>query len=221
MEDLAAIRLERLTAYMQQNQMVQPDGTPSPSALSEISGRKVNYCNDLLKGNKSFGARVARALEKELSLTRYYLDGVDGLDAQATFVRRIHQRLSAGEGHAIYHDAEESWLAFQPHFLRKVGVSEKNAAIFDVSGRSMEPVLHDGAVVLINMNTRYDTIINGKYYAFIHDGKCLVKTLFKQKDGTLQAHSENPDKEIYPDFLIDGKHSFELLGMVLWEGRTI
>lgn len=51
-------------------------------------------------------------------------------------VRRINQRLSAGSGHSVYHDEQDRWLAFQPSFLRKVGVSADNAAIFDVSGHS-------------------------------------------------------------------------------------
>ncbi len=137
-------------------------------------------------------------------------------------VRRIHQRLSAGHGHAVYHEAKESWLAFQHQFLRKIGVSEKNAAIFDVSGPSMEPELHDGAVVLINMNVRYDAILDGKHYAFICGDECLVKTLYKMPGGTVRAMSQNPDKEEFPDKLIDpSKERFELLGLVLWEGRTI
>lgn len=166
------------------------------------------------------------SIARALGLNPDYLETGEGErlaaeDWPAAKVRRIHQRLSAGRGHAVYYDASESWLAFQPTFLKKMGVSEKSAAIFDVSGQSMVPELHDGSVVLINMNVRNDTIIDGKHYAFILDDECLVKTLYKLKDGSIKAVSQNPDKETYPDITLDGKQKFELLGMVLWEGRTI
>lgn len=143
-------------------------------------------------------------------------------DSEPARVKRIHQRLSAGRGHAVYYETKESWLAFQPAFLRKVGVSAHNAAIFDIDGRSMEPELHDGAVVLITMSNRHDTIIDGKHYAFIRGDDCLVKTLYKMPDGTIKAVSQNPDKDEFPDFIIHPEtERFEMLGRVLWEGRVL
>lgn len=225
MKATSQTRRARLVQWMMAHEdMRQPDGSPSPTALHRATGKPVSYCNDLLKNeDKAFGEKAARSIEAALGMNEYYLDGIEppsDVD-QPELVRRIHQRLSAGKGHAVYHDSRESWLAFQPSFLRKVGVSQKSAAIFDVSGQSMVPELHDGAVVLINMNVRNDTIIDGKHYAFILDDDCLVKTLYKLKDGSIKAVSQNPDKETYPDITIDGKQKFELLGMVLWEGRTI
>ncbi|MEJ3621070.1 hypothetical protein [Brachymonas wangyanguii] len=82
MDNLAQIRLRRLTEYMIEHKMVQDDGKPSPTALAVATGRKTNYCNDLLKGgSKPFGARVARALERELELPAYHLDGVSQNDS--------------------------------------------------------------------------------------------------------------------------------------------
>lgn len=223
MKATAKTRRARLIQWMQGHGMTQNDGSPSPTALSAATGKRVNYCNDLLRSEeKTFGEKAARSIESSLGMNDYYLDGVDPVDVeQPEFVRRIHQKLSAGSGHAVYHDAKESWLAFQASFLSKIGVSKKSAAIFDVAGVSMLPELHDGSVVLINMNVRHDTIIDGKHYAFILGDECLVKTLYKMPDGTIKAVSQNPDKDLFPDIIINGDKKIELLGMVVWEGRVV
>lgn len=223
MNALAQTRRTRLIAYMLEHGMTQPDDTPSPTALANATGKRANYCNDLLRdAEKPFGEKVARSIEAALGMHDGYLDGAPEPAAESpAMIKRIHQKLSAGRGHPVYHDADQTLLAFQRQFLRKIGVSERSAAIFDISGRSMEPLLHDGAVGLINMNVDRSTLIDGKPYAFICADECMVKTLFKRADGTLLAHSENPDKETYPDFVIDGNGGFQLLGRVMWEGRVV
>lgn len=206
----------RIELHMSQQQLADKAGVRQ-STIGNIEAGSRKNPRDLLA--------IARALQVHPDWLKSGIGEKElpSDDYQPDFVRRIHQRLSAGSGHAAFYDAKESWLAFQPKFLQSVGVSPKNAAIFDVSGRSMEPELHDGAVVLINMNARYESIIDGKHYAFIHDDECKVKTLYKLKDGSIRAVSQNPDKEMFPDFIIpNNKHEkLEILGLVLWEGRTV
>jgi hypothetical protein len=45
--------------------------------LAELIGRKATQTSDMLRGEKSFGEKIARDIEAKLGLRRYYLDGQD------------------------------------------------------------------------------------------------------------------------------------------------
>lgn len=73
----AQLRLELLRKLCKERGWTQRgnDHEPSPSELGRHIDRKPNYCNDLLKGTRSFGADIARYIEDKLSLPRFYFDG--------------------------------------------------------------------------------------------------------------------------------------------------
>ncbi len=139
-------------------------------------------------------------------------------DEDFALVERADVAVSAGHGCLIFHEGRKSGLSFRRDFLRAQGVSEANAVVVDVKGRSMEPTITDGAVLLINRAAK--EVINGKVYAFRADGELLVKRLHR-RDGQLIAVSDNPDRGEYPDRVLDPNEDFDMIGRALWMGARI
>ncbi|MGH6627632.1 MAG: S24 family peptidase [Burkholderiaceae bacterium] len=134
-------------------------------------------------------------------------------------VQHANVAVSAGHGAVVYEDGRKSSLSFRRDYLRGQGVSEKNAVVVDVKGHSMEPLIDDGSVLLVNRAHRQ--ITSGLVYAFRLDGELFVKKLFKVEDGYL-AQSENPDKDEYPDMPINAKTGdFEMIGRAIWMGKKL
>lgn len=218
---ISEIRRENLNAYCVKRGWVSQK-TPnrgSPSELSRVLGKSSSFWSDLLRNHKkSFGATLAREIEDKLSLPRYSLDGEEEL-SDFLPIKMLSLEVSAGGGRYASELTEEiGELQFRRTFLRNVGVSQTNAAIIRVIGSSMEPTLHDGAVLLIN---RSDTEPRqGFIYAFCYGDDLLVKRFFKE-NGQWKAVSDNPDRVDYPDIPIDGNSSVKLLGRVIWMGIKV
>lgn len=135
-------------------------------------------------------------------------------------VRRVDVAVSAGHGALVMEEFSKSALTFRRSFLQEVGVTPSSAVIVSVKGRSMEPTIRDGAVLLVSTSAK--TVINGEIYAFRQDGQLFVKRLHRQADGTLLAVSDNPDREAYPDMqIVDRNQDFEIIGRALWMGATL
>jgi transcriptional regulator with XRE-family HTH domain len=136
-----------------------------------------------------------------------------------TTVARARVAFSAGHGAIIYDEARKSSLSFRRDFLRKLGVSENSAVVIDVEGRSMEPTIDDGAVLLVNR--AYVQVTDNLIYAFRRDGELFVKRLFRDGEG-FRAVSDNPDKSVYPDMLVGPKvPDVEMIGRAMWMGKKL
>lgn len=139
-------------------------------------------------------------------------------DEEFALVERADVAVSAGHGHVVFHEGRKSGLSFRRDFLRAQGVNEANAVVVDVKGRSMEPSIPDGAVLLVNRAAK--EIVNGRIYAFRSDGELLVKRLHV-RGGQVIAVSDNPDRDEYPDRVIDPARDFEIIGRALWMGSRL
>ena len=104
---------------------------------------------------------------------------------------------------------------FSRAFIRSRHVSEHNLKCFKVHGDSMEPVLWDGDVILVDCS--YQPILDGRVYTFIYAGDLRVKRLFKRMDGSILIRSDNPDKAAFPDELVTGDNlnRLRLIGRVI------
>jgi len=135
-------------------------------------------------------------------------------------VRRVDVSVSAGHGALVVEEYSKSALTFRRSFLQEIGVTPSSAVIVTVKGRSMEPTIRDGAVLLVSTSAK--TVINGEVYAFRGDGQLYVKRLHRQSDASLLAISDNPDREAYPDMHIAAyDQDFEIIGRALWMGARL
>lgn len=162
-------------------------------AFAKVLGREV----------ADFSPRLAAEIAAGLSVVQAPTD-------EFTRIRRAAVAFSQGHGRVVYDEGQKAPLSFRRDYLRRIGVTDRAAVVVDAEGHSNEPVISDGAVLLVNCADK--KIRDGRFYAFRWADELFVKRLYQARDGTIKAVSENQDRTAYPDMLIDGKGDFELIG---------
>lgn len=105
-----------------------------------------------------------------------------------------------------HHGYSRKWLA-------KKGFHAPALVRISGNGRSMEPTIFDGDVVLVN--TAEKKVTDGRVYAFLVGDVLRIKRLFRQMDGKIRAVSDNPDKQTYPDEFLTPDHMPEMIGRIV------
>lgn len=94
-----------------------------------------------------------------------------------------------------------------PHYL----------AVIEASGESMMNTIENGELMIVNtLDVEPKT---SKIYLICLDEKLFVKRLIYTPDGWIMR-SDNPDKSLYPDFVLspDKFTSLDIQGRVVWRG---
>ncbi|MDZ5625767.1 S24 family peptidase [Achromobacter xylosoxidans] len=130
-------------------------------------------------------------------------------------------RLAAGDG--IENDSElaTGMIQFRSSFLRSVGADKGRGRVVYAKGDSMEPVIRDGAALLVvpNESLTLRDLAAGGVYAINYDGKMIVKTVTKERlSGRWVARSFNPS---YADIPLENGHPVRVLGQVVWAGARL
>ncbi len=178
------------------------------------------------EGEKRYNLPALKKLAEVLDLEFYFgpirdvgpacVALVDGADYTA--VPRYDAELAAGGGVDNDHQDEViETLAFRRDWLKRLGVSPANACLVKVRGDSMEPLLHDRDMVLIDRGRR--AVRSGKIYALIEGGDARVKRLERPDDQTLVLRSDNPSHPL--EFRRGADlEAISILGQVVWSGHT-
>lgn len=162
-----------------------------------------------------FSPRLAREIgkmaerEKAGSLTNFTL-----IDRY----RDAHH--AAGPGDNIDDEGETDQIAFLDDWIRSKGWHSKSLRAAPARGRSMEPRIQDGDLLLID--TAAKDIQNGRAYAIRDSSGRRVKRLFLDVDGGLHIRSDNPAPEFAPEVVPAGKlEHVEIIGRVVWIGGSV
>ncbi|WP_454676649.1 LexA family transcriptional regulator [Achromobacter marplatensis] len=132
-------------------------------------------------------------------------------------IRRLDVRVSAGHGEVVLSEDEKSRLSFRADFLRSSGATPQHTVSVSVRGDSMEPLIPDGATILVNRGAT--SIINGKIYAFRQHDEVKVKRLYKGNGGFI-ARSENA--AVYSDLHLSFEDpAIEIIGRAFWVGFKV
>lgn len=199
-------------------------------------GRQDNSAFQALRRGSSPGMDKLAALSDALGLELYF-----GLPRET--VPSIHDRLEIGDyariplhevdlaaGGGRENGREEviDHLAFRRDWLKKIGLSPANGRLARVRGDSMEPVLRDGDLVLIDISRRSIPARARKpgkppradLYAVLDGDVARVKRIEHSSPGRLVLHSDNP---LYPPEVRDGSNADDLgiIGKVMWWGHTV
>lgn len=130
-------------------------------------------------------------------------------------------RLAAGDGIENHDETQTGVVQFRRSFLRDVGADSRKSLVVYAKGDSMEPVIRDGAALLVvpNESLTLHDVATGGVYAINYDGKMIVKTVAKDKlTGRWVARSFNP---AYPDIPLENGHPARVLGQVVWAGARL
>lgn len=130
-------------------------------------------------------------------------------------------RLAAGDGIENQTEHQTGVIQFRHSFLKEVGADKGRGRVVYAKGDSMEPVIRDGAALLVvpNENLTLQDVASGGVYAINYDGKMLVKTVARDKlTGRWVARSFNPS---YADIPLENGHPVRVLGQIVWAGARL
>lgn len=130
-------------------------------------------------------------------------------------------RLAAGEPIENHAEEQTGMIQFRKSFLKSVGADNGKARVVYAKGNSMEPIIRDGAALLVvpNESLTLRDLAAGGVYAINYDGKMIVKTVTKERlSGRWVARSFNPS---YADIPLENGHPVRVLGQVVWAGARL
>lgn len=130
-------------------------------------------------------------------------------------------RAAAGGGALIEAEEVKDFLAFKQHWIRDVlRVNPNDLRLIYVDGDSMEPTLHHGDIILVNIGN-HSVVRDGVYVVRIGMA-VMVKRLQILPGDKLKVKSDN--SEVYESFMIDLAKVGEdvtIIGRVVWAGRGL
>lgn len=172
--------------------------------LSDRSGVEVGTIS-ALENRDSSRSQFVSAIARGLGMSVEELEGEGSGSPPPTLpgenrlpIRRAMFKISAGvSGYEIEYDHNES----EPIFMARRWFKENHyrpdkLLAIRVSGRSMEPSLYDGDLVIVNMEDV--SMKDGQVFAANYEGELVIKRL-KRESGYWHLASDNPDKIRFPD----------------------
>lgn len=224
----ARLGAERRRMGLSQEAFGKLGGSSKPSQVRYESGDR-SPDGDYLSAIAKHGADVLYILTGERSAAS--LPGPSILDMQGSLgmpdfapVPILDAAVAAGGGAENADEPVIAHLAFRRDWLRRIGVSPTAAVIARARGRSMEPTIHDGDMVLIDRGASTlparprdaSDQRPARIYALRDDGGARVKRLDLAAPGVLALMSDNPDHP--PEFRPVSE--VQIIGRVVWWGHT-
>ena len=121
-------------------------------------------------------------------------------------VRRL--QTAAGSGAQELDESKKSWVYFRQNWLLRHGLVADRCSIIKVMGKSMEPTLPDGCVILLNHDQRRRR--TGRIFVIRKSDGLVVKRVGKDEAGDWLLVSDHPAWE--PEPWSDAK----VIGEVRW-----
>jgi len=146
---------------------------------------------------------------------RHFQDGEEDF----VLIPRYEVAASAGGGAVIHSEQIVDYLSFKTDWIRNgLGLSEKQLALINVKGDSMEPTLSNEDLILVDLRTR--GVEDNSVYVLQFNGVLLVKRLQRKFDGSVVVISDNT---IYAPETIskDMVEALNVVGRVVWCGRRM
>lgn len=131
-------------------------------------------------------------------------------------VPRVTAVAGAGESFEVS-SMIAGYYAFRLDFLRASGIPKDKAVTMFVRGDSMDPVIKDGDMILIDQSDFEPR--DGFIYLVNLAGALMVKRLFRLPNGW-RIYSENA-KYLPTDVVGDELESMKIFGRVRWFGRVL
>ncbi|WP_255524308.1 helix-turn-helix transcriptional regulator [Aquitalea sp. ASV15] len=139
--------------------------------------------------------------------------------SEFVFIPRYNLKAAAGHGAAVAGEKPIFSMSFRRYWIDNfLRIDPKDLSVLSVKGDSMEGVLNDRDVILVN---HADTSPTTGLYVLRIEGDLLVKRVQKLPGGKLEIMSAN---EAYRPFEIDPSNpggDFAVVGRVVWFGRQL
>lgn len=141
--------------------------------------------------------------------------------ASIPYVQIPRRRLTlSAENGTLLIEEETPPLAFAKHWVNRSGLRTEDIVVLDARGDSMEPLIHDGDVLLVDLGHR--AVREADIFVIRYDHELRVRRLYRRYDGSLILRCDNGSR--YPDETIppaDQDQHVQVIGRVLWRGGEI
>ena len=121
-------------------------------------------------------------------------DTKESIENNGNYIKIPEYSISFSAGNGVeptFEELEDVHAAYYPiDFFRRYNACSKNCKRFRVSGDSMEPLINDGDVILVDCSP-VESIKDNEIYAISIDGALRVKQLVKPLKGGLIVRSFN------------------------------
>lgn len=137
-------------------------------------------------------------------------------DDEIVYISKLDICLSAGYGsYPTDHALSINHRPFSKKWLMKKGLNVNNLYLVRVDGDSMEPLLKDKDIIMLDISKRIPT--DSMPYAVRVDDTLYVKILRKQ-GSQLILHSLN---NFYPPVIVDLTYdNYEIIGAIVWHAHS-
>ncbi|WP_147694004.1 XRE family transcriptional regulator [Vogesella mureinivorans] len=137
--------------------------------------------------------------------------------SEFVFIPRYNLKAAAGHGAVVDDETPMFSMAFRRYWVENyLHAYPADLAVISVKGDSMEGVLNNKDVILLNTADNQPT--SGLYVLRV-EGDLIVKRVQRLPGGTLRVISAN---DAYPTFEVDLNSppaDFDVIGRVVWYGR--
>ena len=194
------------------------------SSISRLLGRNVSYIQQFLrKGSpRHLDERDRHILAQFFGVDEAVLGGPTALATpivQLVQIPVLDVEASAGHGALAGNETKAGQFGFDDNWLRKLTLAKPtNLSIIKVTGDSMEPTLHDGDEVLVDVSDEQSKLRDG-IYVLRMDGALNVKRVAIEPQG--RKISVVSDNSAYPSWQGLDRRSVNIVGRVLWFGRKV
>jgi len=161
--------------------------------LSRALGRNDAYLQQFVKRGtpRRLDEEDRRWLAAYFNVDERALGGTGGGDATMVAVRRIDAEAHAGAGGLVEDDRNGGEERIDPRVVARLGVSPATLTMITAHGDSMEPLIHDGDALFVDMADRRLSSRPGIFVIRL-DGTLLVKRVARI-GLEVQVTSDNPD----------------------------
>ena len=161
--------------------------------LSRALGRNDAYLQQFVKRGtpRRLDEEDRRWLAAYFNVDERALGGTAGGDATMIAVRRIDAEAHAGAGGLVEDDRNGGEERIDPRVVARLGVSPATLTMITAHGDSMEPLIHDGDALFVDMADRRLSSRPGIFVIRL-DGALLVKRVARI-GLEVQVTSDNPD----------------------------
>ncbi|WP_239689402.1 XRE family transcriptional regulator [Aquitalea pelogenes] len=139
--------------------------------------------------------------------------------SEFVFIPRYNLKAAAGHGAAVAGEKPMFSMSFRRYWIDNfLRIDPKDLSVLSVKGDSMEGVLNDRDVILVN---HADTSPTTGLYVLRIEGDLLVKRVQKLIGGRLKILSANESYEPFEVDLNNPGGDFAVVGRVVWFGRQL
>ncbi len=201
------------------------EGGDDYASISRLLDRNAAYVQQFIRRGtpRKLDEDDRRLLARYFGVDESLLGGLGDGSAAASksglkLVPRYALGASAGPGSLPEDEAAMGQIAFDPKWLRTLGVSVTALSMIRVSGDSMTPTLADGDEIMVDSSDGAERVRDGIYVLRMDDALIVKRIAPNPATRRFAIRSDNP---AYPDWPDCDPAAVTIIGRVVWAGRKL